>query len=202
MADDSIISVELKDLRRIPRILQHIERHGGRPEKPLKRFLVHMARETGRTFREGGRGPAEWKPLAKVTVAMRKYRKRGAKRTNPKRILQDTGALMRSIRHELFTRRGGKAAVSYAKAPHAKTHQYGGTIDIPRRVIRPKKAKALAFQIGGRTVFAKKVVQPAKTKRVPRRQFLFYLPKDISRAKGLLFDHAREVAVNASKAGR
>jgi len=187
--------IDFREIRHIPAILEYIKKHGGNPEKPLKRFNVYMIGQTDKTFQHGGRGDVHWKPLAPITVIMRAYRKRGSGRTNPKRPLMDTGHLKNATESEVIHRGDSLASRIFNDVPYAKTHQFGGTIDIPARTIRARKAKALHFFTKeGEEVFTKSVYQPAKTKKVPARPFLFFLDQDKDKAVELMLAHAREVS--------
>lgn len=196
MADpQSLYYYDLRNLKKIPKLLRQLQKAGSDPKKPLKRWGTYMLGQTGSLFQQGKRGPVKWRPLAEVTKVMRRYRKRGSGRTGPLRILQDTGHLKRSIKTVTFMHRGTKAQIVFTRDPKAKTHQKGGTMKIPKRVITPKKpGGVLVFQAGGETVFARKVVQPAKVKKVPERKILFILAKDKRKAVDLLQGHANDVA--------
>lgn len=69
------------------------------------------------------------------------------------RALRDTGRLFNSITRTASSR-GFRV---FTTVKYAATHNYGA-------VIRPVRAKRLAFVVGGRKVFAKKVT-------IPKRQF-------------------------------
>ena len=197
---EPLFDMDLKEVKRLPRLVEDIRRQGGKVETPLKRFNAYMDGQTEQTFRKGGRGEVEWKPLAAITVIMRAYGKGKGGRTNPKRILQATGKLKRSIRSDVVKRSGGMAAHLFSKVPYGPTHQFGGTIDIPQRVITPKNAKVLHFfTASGQEVFTKRVVQPAKTKKVPKRPYLFFIEKDIKKAVELLSEHAQATATNTTR---
>lgn len=199
-APQSLYYYDLSNLQKIPKLLRQLEKAGSDPRKPLKRWGTYMLQETGYLFQHAKRGPEKWKPLAEVTKIMRAYRKRGSGRTGPKRILQDTGALKRSIKTVTFAHKGTKAQIVFTRDPKARTHQEGGTMTIPRRVITPKKpGGVLVFSVGGETVFARRVVQPAKTKKVPQRKIVFILAKDKRKAVDLLQTHADDVSKKFGK---
>lgn len=79
--------------------------------------------------------------------------------------LSDTGRLRASITHVV-----GRDSVSVGtNVVYAAIHQFGGQTG--PRVIRPRRAKALAFPgAGGEIVFRRSVRHPGS--RVPRRAFL------------------------------
>lgn len=188
------LDIDYREVRQIPRLLKYIEKHGGDARKPLKRFNVYMLRQTDLTFKKGGRGPYKWPPLAPLTVIMRAYRARGKKRTDPRRILQDTGQLKNSTKTEVLSHGRSLAARIYNDVSYGKTHQEGGTMTVPAKTIRAKKAKALHFFTPwGHEVFAKSVYQPEHTVKIPARPFLFFLEQDKAKAIELFLDHAREI---------
>src|SRR3972149_2296043 len=194
MAGD--MEIDIKQVARIGKIMKKLEREGSSAEAPLKKFGIWMMQETGKTFRAGGRGPIKWTPLSEMALAMRKHRGGGA---NPKRILQLTGNLMQNVRHAVEKMRYGWDSRLFNPTPYAPMHQFGGEIHSPSKVIVPKKAKALRFIIGGKVIFAKRVVIPAMTRKVPKRQFLFFLPRDVEKAAGLLKGHLDQSAGRAVK---
>jgi phage gpG-like protein len=193
------IDYDLKRLKEIPKLMKDIERNGGNVKKPLKRWGVYELRQTDLTFEKQGRGTVRWKPLAEVTKIMRRYRKRGRGRTGPKKALQDTGHLKRSVRTVTFKQGKTWAQAVFTRTPYAETHQEGGTMIIPARTIVAKKAKALKFMVGGETLFRKKVHIPEQKKKVPARPFLFIAGKDRTMALKLVREHAQEVTSGATK---
>jgi phage gpG-like protein len=60
------------------------------------------------------------------------------------------------------------ATISSTGVRYAAIHEFGGTIHIPE--IRPKTARALAFEIGGQTIFA--AYTRAHDVHMPQRSFL------------------------------
>lgn len=203
---EPLFDMDLKEVKRIQRLVDDILHNGKNVEKPLEEFNAYMDGQTEQTFRKGGRGEVEWKPLAAVTVIMRAYRKRGGSRSGPKRILQDTGALKRSIRSDVARYSKGMTTRLFSKSPYAPTHQFGGTMKIPERIITPKPGKkALRFFVGaGRSggmyeVFAKRVVQPERTVKVPKRPIIFFIEKDIKQAVELLSEHAQGVGKRTTR---
>lgn len=193
---EPIIKLDLREVESIPRLIMDIEAIGADVRKPLKRFGVFMESQTDKTFRDGGRGDVKWKPLAPMTLALRRWRGRAA---NPKRILQVTGTLRSSIKTQVRKTQGSLAMFLFTKVPYAGKHQFGGTVRTPRRVIVPRKKKVLRFIIGGREVFAKRVVQPAKTREIPKRMFLFFTSFDVDKSVELLAVHAAETGEEAVK---
>jgi len=79
-----------------------------------------------------------------------------------------TGALRSSIRAKLTNNKTEVSATIYTNSPYAAIHEYGGTIHVPE--IRPKTARALAFQIGGQTIFA--AFTRAHDVHMPERSFM------------------------------
>lgn len=164
--------------------------------KPFKRFGVYYGAVVMRTFKEGGRPPGSWKPLAPYTLAMRKWR---GKRTDPKRILQDAGILRMSFASEIQPQ-GMKYGTS---VPYAQIHQMGGLVTRKARTIRAKAAgyrtpdytmnekafmfsqggkkrgaRALRFLMNGEIVYRTSVYQPERTFKVPARPMITWLPED------------------------
>ena len=151
----------------------------------------------------------QWPPLAEITKIMRGYRKKGKKRTDPRRMLQDTGHLKSSIKDEVRTDAEGAHFRVWTDTPYAKTHQEGGKMTIPEKIIRPKRKwskknpkrrASLHFVIDGEDVFVQKVVIKEHTKDVPKRPFLFFLDSDVDRSVELLLEHARQVTGKAARA--
>ncbi len=60
------------------------------------------------------------------------------------------------------------ATISSTGVRYAAIHEFGGTIHVPE--IRPKTARALAFEIGGQTIFA--AYTRAHDVHIPQRSFL------------------------------
>jgi len=223
MSDAIKIEYDFKNVKRVNAMVDQIERDGGNVEKPLKRFAVFMTGQVAKTFKEEGRGHVQWKKLSPITVIMRSYK--GGKQRKTKRqpkILQKTRNLVRSLRFDVQKKGSSFVYRQFLKAPYAGTHQYGGTMKIPKRVIEPRKplkimksgknkgkrkGGVLAFEVNGQMVFVRRVVQPARTAKVPKRQMLFFLKTDIDKAAELVEEHAVEAAHNAAlkmerKAGR
>ena len=201
MAEQTGITLDfdLHGLKQIPALLRRIERHGGNTETPLKKWGIFMLSQTAKTFQKEGRADVDWEPLAEMTKIMRAYRKRGSGRTGPKKALQDTAHLKRSVKTVTFSQRGQKAQAIFTRVPYAKTHQEGGKITIPAHTIRAKKAKALQFTIGGETFYRKSVHIPEKTYDVPARPFLFISRSDKAKALSLVRAHAKDTVKKAKK---
>jgi phage gpG-like protein len=197
------IYIDTSGLKEIERFIREIERNGGNVKAPLGKWGAYQLQETGRTFDRGGRGPVKWPPLSEMTLALRKHRGRGK---NPKRMLQVSGHLKRSVQTATILHKSTQAQALFSRVPYAADHQHGTTKTIAEQVIVPKKAKALAFFVKGsgrsgayELVFAKKVVQPAREVKIPQRQFLFILPRDIQKAVTLFKEHAAAVAKKATR---
>ncbi len=60
------------------------------------------------------------------------------------------------------------ATISSTGVRYAAIHEFGGTIHVPE--IRPKTARALAFEVGGQTIFA--AYTRAHDVHIPQRSFL------------------------------
>jgi phage gpG-like protein len=209
--DDIQIHLEFKKIPGLMALIRRIEHAGGDVKIPLKRWAVYMTAETIKTFDHAGRGSVKWKPLSRVALIMRAFRKRGSGRTNPKQaesgstratILQDSGQLKGNTRDRLMASSKNPGISIYNRTPYAEKHQQNkgpAFIKIPARTIRPVRAKALAFYVGssrsggGQLVFAKKVEQPARQHRIPRRPFLFVEPRDETRAVDILEQYERGV---------
>ncbi len=79
-----------------------------------------------------------------------------------------TGLLRSSINYRIQDTSVAVTATVGTNVKYARIHEYGGTIHIPE--IRPKSARALAFEINGQTIFAMSV--RAHDVRMPERSFL------------------------------
>jgi phage gpG-like protein len=80
-----------------------------------------------------------------------------------------SGALRASIRPQVTeSMTAVTATISSTGVRYAAIHEFGGTIHIPE--IRPKTARALAFEIGGQTIFA--AYTRAHDVHMPQRSFL------------------------------
>ena len=79
-----------------------------------------------------------------------------------------SGLLRSSIHSRVQDTIGGVIATVGTNVKYARIHEFGGTIHIPE--IRPKSARALAFEIGGQTIFA--AFTRAHDVRMPERSFL------------------------------
>ena len=80
-----------------------------------------------------------------------------------------SGALRGSIRSRVTESMTAiTATISSDGVRYAAIHEFGGTIHIPE--IRPKTARALAFEIGGQTIFA--AYARAHDVHIPQRSFL------------------------------
>jgi len=80
---------------------------------------------------------------------------------------------------------------------YARKLQEGGTVRIPARTIKPKKAKALHFWIGGTEIFVKSVQQPARTVTIPPRPFILFQEQDKDQIRNLIMQYI-EKAIRAS----
>jgi phage gpG-like protein len=76
-----------------------------------------------------------------------------------------TGVLRSSINYQVQQSSTGALATVGTDVKYARFHEFG----VPHSwEIRPKSARALAFEIGGRTIFAAHVIHPP----LPERSFL------------------------------
>jgi phage gpG-like protein len=76
-----------------------------------------------------------------------------------------TGVLRSSINNRVNQTATGVTASVGTNVSYAKFHEFG----VPHEwEIRPRSARALAFEIGGRTIFAARVIHPP----LPERSFL------------------------------
>ena len=139
----------------------------------------YLVAATVRRFEtETGPSGAPWPPSARARGEERRTpTKRQALEAGvaPRRgqTLTDTGRLRQSITHVL-----DRDSVSVGtNVVYAAIHQFGGRT--PPRTIRPKKKKALAFQVGGRTVIRRSVCHPGS--RIPPRPFLGLSPRNRTR---------------------
>ncbi len=134
-------------------------------ETLLRSVATIMYQSVMQNFREEGTDVVKWKPLAPLTIALRR---KGRKKASPK-ILQDTGYLKNSI-YPIFTK--DMASVG-TNVEYAKLHQFGGTSKVPAMFIEPVRKKALRFVIGGKVIFSKYANIPERIAKVPARPFLW-----------------------------
>lgn len=184
--------LDTRRMRKIPRLIERLERRGVDLDRPIKAFAGHMKREKERTFDQGGRGRVRWPKLAPATISRRK-----AKGITG-RILQVTGALRRSIGVAINKMSTGSRFRMFSRSRLAALHQRGATIRIPSYTIRPLGAGGvLAFKVKGVQVFARRVTIPVQTVRIPKRPVVFFTREDPKVARKLLLDHARKTAGDA-----
>jgi phage gpG-like protein len=79
-----------------------------------------------------------------------------------------SGKLQRSVHHQTTANTSFVIGRVYAGAEYAAIHEYGG--QTKPHIIKPKKAKVLAFSKGGNTIFAKSVKHPGS--KIPERSFM------------------------------
>jgi phage gpG-like protein len=175
------ITIPAGQIKAIDRLLDGWKWLASDLTKPFKRFAVYYGAVVSHTFKEKGRPPGSWQPLAPYTLAMRQWRN---KRSNPEGILQDTGILRMSFASDVQPQ-GLKYGTS---VPYAVRHQAGGTVTRPERTIKAKKAKALAFSVGGKMIFRTSVHQPARTFNVPARPMITWLPEDEAKLEELIIE--------------
>jgi phage gpG-like protein len=76
-----------------------------------------------------------------------------------------TGALRSSINYQIQQSSSVVTATVETNVPYARFHEFG----VPHSwEIRPRSARALAFEVGGRTIFAAHVTHPP----LPERSFM------------------------------
>jgi len=163
------VQMDLRQMERIEKVIRKIGDAGKTLEKPLKEWGIYMLGQTNDTFVNGGRGSVVWPPLSEMTLAMRKA---SGKRVNPRRMLQATGLLKKSIKTEHFKRGSTDAQTLFTRVPYARIHQDGGTVTLPARATVPEAER--------------------KQAKVPQRQFLFILRGDERHAARLFIEHARK----------
>ena len=79
-----------------------------------------------------------------------------------------TGVLRSSVNTRVDESSTSVSATIGTNIKYAKIHEYGGVIHVPE--IKPKSARALAFEVGGQTIFA--MSARAHDVRMPERSFL------------------------------
>jgi len=79
-----------------------------------------------------------------------------------------TGVLRSSVNTSVDESSTSVSATIGTNIKYAKIHEYGGVIHVPE--IKPKSARALAFEVGGQTIFA--MSARAHDVRMPERSFL------------------------------
>lgn len=113
-----------------------------------------------------------------LTLALKMERNVKVGKLNGQVLNRITGALSRSIQHEVIRDENsvlGKV-FSSGDVKYAAIHEYGGTT--PPHIIEPKKASVLAFMGKGGMVYAKKVNHPGS--KMPERSFLRSTLTDMS----------------------
>lgn len=158
------ISFNKKDLEKINGVIKKQFDRVENLQPFLKSVSILMYQSVMRNFREEGTDKEKWKPLSALTIALRQQKKKG-----DIKILQDTGYLRNSIT-PIVTK---DSAIVGTNVEYAPLHQFGGKVEIPARLIIPKKKKVLRFVVDGKVIFAKKVYQPKRIAKVPARPFLW-----------------------------
>jgi len=181
------IEVSLKDINAVNKQLDGKRKLASDLRRPFKRFAIYYGAVVQRTFRDAGRPPGKWPPLSEYTLALRKWRKRGA---NPKRMLDIHGV------HGLkgsFSAHIEPQGMKYGTTvPYAVKHQKGGKTIRPEVTIKAKKGKALKFNIGGAVLYRTKVTLPAREFKVPKREMITWLPRDNEELERLMEGYMRQ----------
>lgn len=166
----ALISIDIQNDKEIKALLKRAGKKANDLKVPLKRACILMLRSIDKNFRVEGR-PKKWKKLSPMTIAMRRKEGKGAK------ILQNTGMGKGSMAYRITSKQ--KAEVG-TPIKYMKIHQTGGTIRIPARTIRPKKASVLHWidPSTGKDMFAMRVHQKARSVKIPRRRFLLFQDED------------------------
>lgn len=178
----AVFVVDTRQLKVIPRMIEQLAKMSkADAKKPLKRWGDYMLKRTDVTFSRSGRGNIKWKPLAPMTIAMRK--KKGNRSRKP---LVVSGKGRRSFKTKSEKRDGQLGQKVFTRLWYMQLQHTGKRIRIPARTIRTRKAKVLSFTVSGKKVFATKVKQKARTVIIPRRKIVFVLPEDRKKAVGFL----------------
>lgn len=114
-----------------------------------------------------------------LTLALKMERNVKVGKLNGQVLNRISGALSRSIQHEVIKTPNGAIGKVFSSGDvkYAAIHEYGG-VTAPH-IIVPKKASVLAFAgQGGKTVFAKSVKHPGS--KIPERSFLRSTLTDMS----------------------
>lgn len=195
----SQVTLEANPLLRMEKLLGVIQKKGGNVEKPLKQWGVYQLAMVGKAFASGGRGKNIWPRLKESTIAGRKLRKRGSGRTNPNRILQDTGAYKRSWKTKgKLALRGEPSQSVFTENPIAPIHQDGATIKA--RTIKPKKpGGVLRFWFKGAITFSK-IAHIGET-IIPKRAVAIE-DQDVRQAVNITLKHLRETVETGIKKSR
>jgi len=141
----------------------------------LRTIGILMKRSILDNFTQQGR-PVKWQKLSAYTLAMRKQKQ-------PK-ILMDTGRLRQSIDYQVES----QSVKIGTNLDYARKLQEGGETTIPARIIYPKKASVLVFEIDGKTRFTKYAKQPERKANIPERPFVMIQEEDIPRIRKILID--------------
>jgi phage virion morphogenesis protein len=136
----------------------------------LEDMRERLLRSVQQNFIAGGR-PTPWPPSRRA-------------RSGRGRTLVDTARLQNSITGRIE----GRSVILGTNVAYARIHQQGGTIQTPE--IRPRRKRALRFQIGDRTVFATRVRGHAV--RLPARPFLLVQAADEQYIRRVLTEYLTE----------
>lgn len=152
-----LISVKVEGLNKV----QHKLKVTAEKLQDLRQFWtsvgMYVQRQTIRERFNKEQSPdgQKWKPLSPATIHRRKKRhKKGNMR-----ILQDTGELRRSITYEADTSSVKVGSV----LKYARTHQFGGTVEISRQGQYKRDHKNHRFKRKGNSYsYSHKVTIPAR----------------------------------------
>jgi len=189
-----MITIKLDD-KELQRYLDKISERWGDPKPLFKAIVPILHNSIVENFRAGGR-PQRWAPLSPMTIAIRKWRAKQGKGRGFRNIqgvdqpiLIDTGKLLQSIGSvKTITKRYLEYGTNDPRAPKLQGtgfgYEHGTPVVVPKRIIRPKKAKALKIPLDGGFIFRKKVVVPERRTVIPGRPFILFQDEDIETIVG------------------
>lgn len=166
------IEIDAREVKKLSKMLDLIEKHGGNMDRPLKRMGVYMLGQTDKTFERGGRGDVTWTHLSDATMSIRKSTKSSYTSTAP---LTGSGrGLRRSFDTKLDGPKTERAMKVFTPTSYAPYHQAG--------VGRGR------FKVFGNI-----------TGSLPKRPMLFFTNKDKGEAIKQFTKHADRTAKDAAR---
>jgi phage gpG-like protein len=156
--------------------------------RTIKEFAPVFEARVLRHFEAESSLPAgnQWPPLAigSLLAAVTRGRRRG----QGGKILQRTGALMRSVTHSVL----GLSVTIGSPVKYARAHDQGFAGSVPQTVKAHTRRGGRGRKAASVAAFNRVINQ-----NIPRRQFLAFQEEDVLRLLGLIWQRSLEAAAHA-----
>lgn len=170
-------------------LVKELNLRPGMVRAPFNEFAEYYMVRTNLLFATGSRDGVTWEKLSPKTS--RKGRRTGVPLDNSPRMRA-------SIKLKVTVSEHGASVRFSSRDKLVAIHHHGAAV--PPRVIRPRSASALRFEIGGKVVFARRVNFPGAI--IPARPILFIADRDratLMRYFTTMLQRAKKEAVTKAK---